>query len=414
MRISPGYLKPVSDAVGDALAIDVLVALVEAATGNDLYSVYASAGDPTRKAVFRTLEELGKNDSEHWLLIAVMAEVLADAALRDLIVKGCPSTLVSPPGIDGFVQRALDALAWARSRVLASGNHLAVRPYRAEIAEVSDRIRRLAAYKTLHEALHGLDLKLTFQPDLDLRDALQATADLVRVGSTALGKAAEAERPWMAAFTRAVTAHADAVTAMDPAAGDRLTEIQRLVRFQLARLNGALLADAKDLTLGRLVAILRQPLVAEQGVDELDFAVLNLKSAMLARVLVHRIWQDAESAFSLIEGSLSAPASSAEEVIEDWFLLQRQLLWLASLDPEAEWSSQVRAIADGIVDQLNEHSFNAAIGPQIAILHRLIKFRFFAVDAALKSDCGVLDKLYVPLTDLVAEIGRVKPSVTSV
>jgi hypothetical protein len=126
----------------------------------------------------------------------------------------------------------------------------------------------------------------------------------------------------------------------------------------------------------------------------------------MARALVHKIWQDAENDLSLIEDVLLAPAGGAPKFVSHWLALRTRVILLASLDPDAEWAKLAKTYTDQIEAQLTQEKIDDRLKPSFGAFARILKFRFLAVDATLKADCGALGKFHVPLKTMVEDIAN--------
>jgi hypothetical protein len=119
---------------------------------------------------------------------------------------------------------------------------------------------------------------------------------------------------------------------------------------------------------------------------------------------VHKIWQDAENELSLLEDLLDTPADGVRHFVEHWLVLRSHVLWLASLDPDSDWAKLTHSYSDSIETELTRETFSATMKPSFEAFCRVLKFRFFAIDATLKADCGALSKFHIPLKTMVKEI----------
>lgn len=422
MPFSPTFLKPVADAIGDALTIEQLEDIVIAATGSGLFEEFAAPSDPRRLAVRRTLERLIQDGTERWLLTYVLISADADDRLRRLIVKACPETLVSLPFVDQQVDRALQSLDKVMIAALASDFKSELKPSRDKLSAISRQVATLFTYKTLHECLHALHLKLAFKSALDaavndqarLRELKDGEEKIERSCTTAREAAAslddadsQVEVSWIAELERLSKQLQSTIAASnaDEAAGIR-AEVQRLIRLQLSRLNKNIFEAARQLSLHELIVVLPTEIKLEDSFFQLSHAVRELKTSVIARALVHKIWQDVDNELSLIEGFLDVPANGAAQFAEHWLTLKLRILWLGTLDPDAEWSKEAKKYSEHIDDELTEEKLDNDVKPTFETYCRIVKFRFFAVDATLKADCGSLGKFHAPLKRIVEEISN--------
>ena len=405
------HLKAVADAIGDALTTERLETAVLSATGNGLFKEYASASDPPRTAVKRTLERLIEEGVERWLLVRVMVDAIADEQLRRLIVKASPEAL-GPPRADGQVERALQCLAPVKAAVLRPEYLPTLKASCKKLLEVSEGIRVLAAFKDLHECLHGLHLKLSFRSpavadDQERLGDLQRTCDAARAAAAPLGGGSAVEGAWIAELERIAAELRPAVGGADRAAAQgSLERAQRLCRVHLARLNARIFAAADGLSLDALLQALPPEVALEDSFATLAHAIRDLKATVMARALLHKLWQDAENEISLLEDMLGRPEGGLEHLAESWLVLRAHVILLASLDGQADWAKRATSSAESIETELTREQPWAGVRPSFEEFSRDLRFRFYAVDATLKADCGSLGRLHAPLASLVQEIGN--------
>ena len=412
MPLAPKDVKVVADAIGDAFSLTDLESLVKTATGDGLFEEFASRGDPARLAIRRTLEALILRGYERWLLVRVLVTAVSDDDLRRLIVGASPDTLSALPKADDKVARALAALDQLKGAALKPELVHMLRPSRDKITAISDEIRALSAFKDLHEGLHKLHLKLAFR----LEAAVDNRTYVTDIGQTCanartlmpqLGAAAEPETAGIAQLELYATDLQQAITRADQAATQaNFEQIQRLLRLRLTGLNTRIFEAADKLSLAELIEVLPKIVAREESFLALKDMIHDLKTTVIARALIHKIWQDAENDLSRMEDALVVPIGAANAFVQKWYPLRAQVLWLASLDPDAEWAKQARSYAEQVEQELTKERFEASVAPFEALC-RVLKFRFFAVDATLKLDCGALGKFHAPLKSMVEEIGHV-------
>lgn len=413
MAIPAKYLDLVSDEIAKAFSTEQFAEIVLAATGHELYKEYASPTDPLHRAVRRTLDRLIEDGTERWLLIQVLVSAVANEQLRRLIIKASPETLAALPKVDNGVDRALQSLALVTAAVLKPEFLPELQPSRDKIAAISEQIRTLAAFKNLHECLHALHLKLAFRSaavdDLEGVKNIGGTCTAARAAAVPLGMAADAELVWIAELERLADGLGPAIkTANSSATQDGFGGVQRLVRLQLSRLNARIFEAADKLSLDELILVLPSVIMLEESFGQLSHAIRDLKATVMARALVHKIWQDAENELSLVEDVLSTPATSAQKLIaQNWYRLHSHVQLLASLDPGAAWAKEAMTYSDRVDTELTRETLSDTMKPSFDAFCRVLKFHFFEVDAKLKEDCGSLGKFHAPLQSIVEEIGDV-------
>src|SRR5450631_4216075 len=147
------------EAIGAALTEEDIEKVVLEATGNDIYNIYAAKGEPRASLISKTLAQLENEGTERWLLTYILI-ANAQEKLRMLIVKTWPKTLVDLPQAEGQVASALKYLHLLLNIPLPTDLKFELRPKHEAFDEIRRRIAELYVYKSLHEFLHVLQLKL--------------------------------------------------------------------------------------------------------------------------------------------------------------------------------------------------------------------------------------------------------------
>jgi hypothetical protein len=412
MTIPPKHLKSVSEAIGDAFSPEEIVEILRRATGQDLYKAYASPNDPLHLAVQRVLEKLIEEGSERWFLIYVLVTAVTNEQLRWVIVKVSPDTLATLPSVDGQVDGALQSLMGVKTAVLKPEYIRDLKESLAKISDITEQIRTLSACKNLHECLHTLHLKLAFRSaaagDLERVKNVEETGAVARAASAQLSADAGVELEWIAELERLAGELKTAIEAANFAAMETgFDRAQRLIRLQLSHLNAKIFDAADKLSLDGLLFVLPAAFrhLEDALFTPLDHAIRDLKATVMARALVHKIWQDAENELSFIEDLLSLPATDVHHFIaQHWLLLRSRVLLLAALDPEAQWAKDTQVCSDRMEVELTRETLSDTMKPSFEAFCRVLRFHFFEVDARLKDDCGSLGKFYAPLGSMIEEI----------
>jgi hypothetical protein len=396
--------------------------LVEEATGEDPYSIWTNDTLPLGRQISDILTELEGLKAERWLLTYILVAAVKNRELdelRKLIVRACPETLI----ITSKFERQVD-------RVLTSLQMLLTRPLEAEILEFfrlnQDRLQiavqdtaRLFAYKSLHESLHALQSKLTFGETLGVAlgedteaPAAIGVAHAKAVLATPLLAASSAdesaEHTWIIALKRLGEQLEVAAAAADRSLELNLIEqVRYLIKSNLFRLDCRVLDAARKLSLSAIAENLPLDLRMRPEFIELNYAIRDLKSTVLARALKHRMWQDAEKELPLINALLDVRGPNTADTVNDWFRFKSRVLWLAALDPDAGWSADARILADQISDSMAAADKRDDIKVYRAKYTKLIAVCFFAIDAMLKTDCTTLRRVDKPLNAILQELRSV-------
>jgi hypothetical protein len=432
MPLSPLKIESLADAIGDHLSQQEIEQVVLNATGRQLYKAFAGPTDPLSYAIQRTLIKLNEDGRERWLLTYVLVTAVTNEALRRLIVDAYPQALTSLPSIEQQVDSVVQHLTEVMNAVLKPDVKDRLRPSRAAFTAVSRKITTLLAYKRLHACLHGLQVKFTVRallgPGADPQARLEELESWhkqikdvsveARAGAAQFGDDPDvpnSELDWITRLERLVAQWQLAIAAADlDAASTFFTAAQCLVQLQLSALNTKIFETARKLSLNDLIFSL--PLDIREPFIEFAYAVQNLNPTVLARVLVHKIWQEVDDGISQIEGLFDARAG-AKEFQNRWVDLRSLVFWLTKLYPDATWPNEAKKHSEEIDDELakksseeigNEIAVDAAnpeIRPSFENYRRLMRYQFMAVDKNLKDDCSSLLKFGAPLQSFVQGIG---------
>ena len=110
MPALPALRQKAIEAIGEVLSKEDIVRIVKAATGNDVFNIYADEGDPRAVALSKTLKQLETEGTERWLLTYILIAIAQQQKLRMLIVQTWPATLVGLPLAVGQVDNTLKHL----------------------------------------------------------------------------------------------------------------------------------------------------------------------------------------------------------------------------------------------------------------------------------------------------------------
>jgi hypothetical protein len=408
MAMTKDEFTTVSEAIGELFSPKEVNDIVLAATGHHLYKEYAGPNDPLNIAIHRALERLADVGAERWLLIQVLASRGATEELQRLVGTTLPKTLAELPKVDDLVDRAQKSLASVTAMVPSPAFMFELKSSREHISE---QIRALAAYKNLHECLHALHISLAFRSaaadDLVWLTKIKETCGKARTAAEALGK--DAEKNWITALERSSAEIGTAITAADSAATEiGFGQAQRVVRLWLSHLNRQIFEAADTLSLDSILVVSSE-IRGQATFEGLVTAIRDLKATMMARALVHKIWQDAENEFSLIEALLNMPAKSALSLIrQHWILLRSRVSWLAPVDRDPALKLKAEEFSNRIDTEIFKETLSDAMKIALAEFYRLLVLHFFKVDAELKEDCKSLEKFDRPLNPTIKEIGNAR------
>lgn len=300
--------------------------------------------------------------------------------------------------------------------------------FRALFREARNQIALLGGYKAFHDILQELEVpfnaierdrkRLLASPEasaeawIELRDPLEELQQ--RIGQTLEVLAAERLRDEFDLSRRRLTEAAAALTAA--LAGERarldaaMQHVRRVIGLDLSSANNRLIATARDLGLGAVVAALRAVLGnlergcageggiersetggrASRGIDELTRLVASLADlhgALDALVREHDQWQEIDNNLRLLVGS---GAGVADELAVSWPLLRGSLAEVVKVGGAADWTRVVDAAAQALDGELARGADAGKCLASLRSLWRRCNQRFVDVDKQLLRTCEQL------------------------
>jgi hypothetical protein len=418
MPALPEMRKKAIEAIGEVLTEDEIVRVVKAATGKDIFNIYAGKNDPRAIQLAKTLDQLELEGKERWLLTYILIAIVREK-IRKLIVKTWPKTLVGLPQAENQVASALTYLNMLLKVPLSDDvkQELKIKLKQDAFKQIRHCIDMLYTYKILHQ----LNLKLILgelvqsvaATDPDFKSIAEQCDKILSESPSLVGTSlgwnpeeAKIELDWLSRLQVLATSLESALAASDVAACFRaVNDIQQLIKMNLSRLNAKVYKAATDLSFEALTSDLPEDLEDQAAFDKLGFAIHELKPTLLARALKSKLWQEAENEFSLAADFFSIPGQDVADVSAPWFAVKSRVLWLAELDPDDGWAGKAREYSDQIDDQLlQKKKLDAQIKAQFETYRNLFRVRFLAVDNTLKLDCWSLRKIDIPLSAILNEL----------
>jgi hypothetical protein len=278
----------------------------------------------------------------------------------------------------------------------------------------------LYAYKNLHEDLHQLSLKLTCGEAV--QSATAAGPDFAEIANQCektlteaptlvplLGEQSEdakTELAWISQLQSSSKSLRAAMAAADNAAGSRaVEEIGQLIKVQLARLNLKVFKAANDLSFEALTYDFPEDLETQDAFNDLVHAIRELKPTILARALKYNLWQKAENDISVVEDLFNISGQDVTDISGPWYALKPRVLWLAILDPDDPWATEIRQLTQDVDDQMvASPTLDDPLKARFDAYRNSFRFRFLAIDNTLKLDCTALRQIDGPLSEILKEL----------
>ncbi|MEA3014604.1 MAG: hypothetical protein QOD42_3149 [Sphingomonadales bacterium] len=407
--------------------------LVKRALGFDIYVELGGPATPINDFASGLTDQVTQAGTTATLLEALFLERKGDPALRELALRALPGaeTLVPAAVHEKALLESAQGGVGALDRLRGDP---AVRDRLGEAAvdlrRISAELDLLAGYKSLHDVLHDVQLRLYPQiaeetarlatdPDSALNLSIHA-ADL----STSAAKAVDAaealtdpvlaspELSWTAGFEALATQLEAAAEAPDQA-GARLAvmELKQLLRFQPPRLNNMLVQTARQIPVSKLVETMRVAAasLAENDAERPSLAdAANALEALVrdirARVEEHEAWQVVETRFWLTEDALQRDDQLAvDELNALWPMVTRQIEAIQAM-AAGDWATDLKRHAGDFAAACPIPA-TPPVAPEARrafqrYVHRS-RVQFYFVDRALKSRCIDVAKLSSPLRQLL-------------
>ena len=426
MMLDDTLLRPLGELIGDSFEKPELDGVVRISTGAGLFKEFATDTVPMRQIAIQLLQALEARGEVSPFLRAVLKARPALHSLHDLVGQACPDALNSEPSLIAQVGPVVTSIEEIGRSLDDPGVRKAISDWSSDLGQVAHALELLAAYKTLHDCLHRLQLQqfrqvvdaakrfATEPTDFvlldscvteikhecsDARDAAAALPD----GPTGRGS----ELVWIEALENAARGLSAALDGLDAGgASVCVRQFRQVIRVEPFRLNRLLTLTADALPLDPLIAALRRVLAAVAAGQQpalaagLD-ALVRLAPALRGRVAEHRQWQDAENMLWMVEELLGAP-DALEQFALLWPNTRGQVAALCRLEPEAEWAMDMEQ-SSARLDQAVAAADALRLRLVFQRYRSLTLFRFFQVDKALRAQCSATVAIAEPLRALLLE-----------
>jgi hypothetical protein len=246
-------------------------------------------------------------------------------------------------------------------------------------------------------------------PDLaSLANQMEQAVDQAPKALALLGAGARPENGELVKLTELASSLRAAADTPENAA-NIIEDIQRLVRKNLAQLNGDIIKAVQDLSFDALTDELPSKLEDIQErkeFQELVQAIRDVTATVLARALKSKMWQDAENEMSLISKYFSLQDDAAG-IADEWFSVRARIDWLAELEPDEGWAAEARKYALEIDDELyQEKKLDDNVRLRFEAYRSWFRGPFLKIDDSTKLDFGSLYQLSDPFKQILNELGR--------
>ena len=361
--------------IRNAFVADELEQLVRMTFSEGLYQSYVGRDLTDDVLVFKLLEALERRGTIVIFLRAVRRARPQRQDLIDLIAKLCPQSMNDPPPATAPIGTVIAALQTLKDRVAEPDVAGPLRSWRDKLDELADGFERLKAYKTLHDGLQSIQIKL-YTIDLDkVRDdpsellmlqnqALQfdMLTGTISKGAQSLPDTALARRMEMKMvvdpLTRAVHQLRDAISDLDypsyPSAALALNAIRGLLRREPSRISGQLTAIAENLPISLLIEAIEQIIKKlndqDPAMEVLSRALRGLHDLLprlQGQVSEHDMWQCVENELAAADQDVERGSLDAMQDFQlHWKAVKIGITPLWHANPQAPWVTKSQKFWD--------------------------------------------------------------------
>ncbi|MBI3435691.1 MAG: hypothetical protein HY056_11545 [Proteobacteria bacterium] len=442
MPISAALVEPLGNAIGDRFGFRELDIILYKCFSDRKINEIASETQPPRIIARECLVAVEREGYEKIFLAHVIFSRPGDDDLRALVAQALPAALEVLPEIKAQVEGVLAALERTRQSIADPRTKSAIGESRDRLEFVIKGISLLDIYKNLHDSLHRIQMRpfpalLAAARNMRripiLVDNLREYQDQVRISvetaKSMLDRLADepalrsVEERWISKLEDVSNKYQQSLDARDTSAASvAIYRFWRLLEYDPKRLNERIFETAKALPLAELSAALRkvsEALGNDAGeIANADASLASLRANLRSRVAEHDMWQKVDDDYLWpLDKAFVESITLVEDFNAVWPETKLTVGALASLNPDAAWSRNVRKYSDNIDDELARAATapgadDAAgeepmknLGRRFNEYRSEVRFRFFAVDNALKRECGMLIRLGDPLRSLLRELG---------
>jgi hypothetical protein len=452
-KLDGAALGKLRDLIVGAFDKNELEMLVKITLSEGLYDKYIQPGVALNYAVFKLLEALERRGTTILLLRAVRRARPDKEDVEQTIRLIYPEALTldedrsAEKEIKEVRETTKKQVDFVVSGVETMRDHLtnnAVRDLvvtsRDDLERLTANIKLLAAYKTLHDCLHKIQLShyrsltrhvkvFRTEPNAasELEDLVAQLKPLVQdareaadsLPDTATSRARELD--WVIRLDAAVTLLGTAVENLqDRDALLAVRSLRTIIRVEPFNVNRELTLIAEALPLDRLIVTVERVINAaaptdEALVDHLESALnalQNLLPQLKGRVAEHKRWQTVENEFWGAEEFLDRGTPDAiEEFLLLWQTAKQMVQELRAIDPAANWAIEAGKFADKLDQDVPQDAQPESLTDKLPIVrtnygrfrHRVLD-HFYRVDKVLKSQCEEILRLGEPLRSRLREV----------
>lgn len=407
-------------AIMEKLSLDDLGPIYMKAVGGNLAQYFPPGLRSIDVGVRNALEDLLDGGRERWLMTHILASPKVDLTFRRYVALKCGDAIAVGDRLGLDIDRFLDLLKQFEP-ALKDRCFSDVTRKVAPVAEALEQVVALKAYKTMHEALHASSVALagaTAGGPTVAQLFGEGPAGLAAVSAAAkdaaglLGPERQAvELAWIGELADLAAEGGAQVRRGGAVEDDVLRASRNLVTRQLYWLDSRIFNTAGDLPLTAILGWAPGAMEIELADSATDWtplkavrptfehAVRELGPSVLARALVHKLWQEADRSLAQLDLAIeTTQAADVEDVDDRWRPIRDLVRWFARQDgADVPWAANAMLCSDRIDDEIARENGAADLRPLLSDYRRAVRLRFLAVDGEMKADCLTLVRIEPPL-----------------
>jgi hypothetical protein len=405
-----------------------LVRLVRVALDVDLFTEFAGPRQPLRNVAFELVTRLEGRFLTSALLAGALRLAPGSARLTAFCQRVAPDLLAEPVPAVNAVAAVVEGIRSLRQRLQDPAIRAIVVASRDDLSNVDEKIERLEIYKSLHDALHHVQVqyyrgvvdtsrKLASDPTApytldEYVTGIETLTVQARTAAVQLKKDEDRaeEQRWIKNMDGDVIAPLRVAirTRADMPARTGAVRLKLLLNLESARINRLLVETARSLPLHRLITTLAA--VEAPGGDASLAVIRNglaslrmLYPRLIGQIARHTQWQRVEIELWQADDALHQSGSDGPtEFAILWPAIRLDVDTQIGLDSGADWARDLTDLGNGVNTGLAASDLTST---RLAFrsYRRRAMLRFFQVDSILRELCADLAGIREPVAELLRE-----------
>jgi len=431
MALTGEQFEKLRELIVDSFDADGLDELVHIKVGPRMYEELVAPGLPFNTTVYALLTTL---EQRGWLvkfLRAVLEARPDKKEIQDEIPKIVPSVSEATRSSVTEVSRVENAVTNAGQRGEDDPITQLMKKSGTMLEAISNEISLLGSYKTLHDALHTLQVQILGGLSVSarkMRDDPDALDDFgrCRVGMvnavttirTTISNLPAVpasmrllEEDWMMRLQLAAEIARKASTSVSPQLGRQSAQLlRRILRQEPVRIDRYLRITAEAIDLASLASIFTSAADLSRGTpDETQFlnganSTQQLSVNLRALINQHTCWQDIENQLWESEDYIPRTATTDPGDFDAfWSSLKNKILILVATEPQTNWARNLSDACDAIDAQRMANDW-ILLGKIQKGMRDEVVMLFFSIDAALKKLADEIRRIGDSLEKLLGTI----------